>query len=106
MLYSKLDPMGDETTMVPVGVIQSGCAVTLAVGAAGPAGSGSTDTETGTDVQPETVLRTTIEYVALGAKPLNVAFDWKVVPPLELYSKSAPNGALTTIMPVGTVQMG
>ncbi len=38
-LYSKPAPVGAVTTIVPVGVVQSGCTVTLAVGAAGGVGT-------------------------------------------------------------------
>ena len=35
MLYKKLAPVGSVITIVPVGKVQVGCTVTLAVGAAG-----------------------------------------------------------------------
>ena len=44
MLYSKFGPTGAVTKIVPVATEQSGCIVTLAVGAAGATGVGSIST--------------------------------------------------------------
>lgn len=58
MLYFKLLPVGAVTTIVPVGIGQVGCAVTLAVGAAGVAGTGLIVTLVGVLMHPSDVLRT------------------------------------------------
>jgi hypothetical protein len=58
MLYSNAAPVGAEITIVPVGVVQVGCIVTLAVGAAGFAGIGFTVSAVGAETQPVAVLRT------------------------------------------------
>ena len=42
MLYSKLAANGAVISMVPVGVVQVGCVVTAAVGAAGKVGTAFT----------------------------------------------------------------
>ena len=39
ILYSKPAPVGELTTIVPVGTAQVGCTVTLATGAAGAVGT-------------------------------------------------------------------
>ena len=46
-------PTGDVTTIVAVGVIQSGCTVTEPVGTEGPAGSTLIVTTVMEEVQPE-----------------------------------------------------
>ena len=40
-----------------------------------------------------------------GDKPAKVVPDWKFIPSI-LYSKPAPVGELTTIVPVGTAHVG
>jgi hypothetical protein len=57
--------------MVPVVVIQSGCAVTLAVGAAGAAAGGYTTRFVAVDTQPVVVFFTVKLYEA-GFRPLYV----------------------------------
>ena len=56
------------------------------------------------DIQPLEVFLTDTAYV-LGSNPVNVVPDWKVVP-LTLYSKLAPIGVVTTMVPDGIVQVG
>ena len=58
MLYSRFAPVGDETTMVPVGVVQVGCTVTDAVGVAGVPGAALTVSGVAEDIHPVAVLRT------------------------------------------------
>ena len=52
-----LAPVGAVTTIVPVGVVQVGCTVTLAVGVAGAFGTALTVQLNGVEVQPVVVLR-------------------------------------------------
>ena len=54
-LYSNPAPSGADTTMIPVGAVQVGCTVTLAVGAAGAAGTGLTVNEFNVDTHPVAV---------------------------------------------------
>jgi hypothetical protein len=49
-------PVGAVTVIVPVGVVQVGCAVTEAVGAAGAEGTTFTVTLVAVDVQPVEVF--------------------------------------------------
>ena len=51
ILYSNAAPVGEETTIVPVGTVQVGCTVTEAVGAAGGVGTAFTVTVVGLDTQ-------------------------------------------------------
>ena len=57
MLYLMVAPVGAVTVIVPVGVVQVGCAVTLAVGAAGGVGAGLTVTFVAVEVHPVAVSR-------------------------------------------------
>lgn len=61
--------------MVPVAKLQSGCFVTDAVGAAGPAGIGLTITEPALDTQVVIALRTVTAYKP-GATLKNVGKPW------------------------------
>jgi len=65
---------GTVTTIVPVVTVQVGCTVTLAVGAAGFAGTGFTVKLTAFEVHTVTVLLIVTEYVP-GLKFANVAVD-------------------------------
>ena len=60
MLYSTLAPKGEETTIVPVGVMQSGCTVTLAEAGKGTPKTGFITPVSGAEVQLDVVLRTKI----------------------------------------------
>ena len=51
-----LAPVGDVTTIVPVGVVQVGCCVTEAVGMAGAFGTAFTVKLNGDDTHPVTVF--------------------------------------------------
>ena len=51
------------------------------------------------------VIRALIVWVVLAAKPLKVVEVCQVVPSL-LYSNPAPKGAVTTIVPVTSEQVG
>jgi hypothetical protein len=104
MLYSIDAPVGAVIVIVPVGVVQVGCAVTNAVGAAGAPGTVLTVTLVAVDVQPVEVFCAVTLYVP-GATPVNVPLDWYVIPSM-LYSMEAPVGAVTVIVPVGVVQVG
>jgi hypothetical protein len=57
MLYCNAAPKGAVIMIVPVEIMQVGCTVTLAVGAAGFAGTGFTVTAVGADTQPVEVSR-------------------------------------------------
>jgi hypothetical protein len=56
MLYSIDAPVGAVTVIVPVGVVQVGCAVTDAVGAAGAEGTVLTVTLVAIETQPVEVF--------------------------------------------------
>jgi hypothetical protein len=58
MLYSNPVPVGIVITIVPLGVVQVGCKVTDAVGAAGAPGIVFTVKGVAADTQPVVVLRT------------------------------------------------
>ena len=98
-------PNGAVITIVPVGTAHVGCAVTLAVAAA--IGTGAF---TGTEVGPE-IHDGFKEFLAKIVcevppdTPAKVTEDW-YAPPSILYSIVAPSGAVTTIVPVGTAQVG
>jgi hypothetical protein len=72
MLYSNAAPIGAVIIIVPVGVVQVGCTVTLAVGEAGFAGIGFTVSAVGEETHPVAVLRTVALY-APGVNPVKVA---------------------------------
>ena len=57
-LYSRLVPVGPVITIVPVGVGQIGCAVTLAVGAEGGVGTAFTVSTVAVDTHPVIVFLT------------------------------------------------
>jgi hypothetical protein len=60
MLYVIPVPVGAVTVMVPVGTVQVGRRVTLAVGAAGVAGCGLTVTDVAVEVHPAEFLAVTL----------------------------------------------
>jgi hypothetical protein len=104
-LYWKFGPVGALTTMVPVGTAHVGCTVTDAVGAAGAPGTAFTVTVVGADSQVGSAVLITVITWSPGVTPVNVAEAWKA-PPSKLYWKFAPDGALTTMVPVGTAHVG
>ena len=71
MLYSNVAPVGDVMDMEPVLVIQSGCTVTLAAGAAGGAGKLLTVTCNAADIQPVALFCAVMLYEP-GLMPVNV----------------------------------
>ena len=103
MLYSKLAPIGEETTIVPVFTLQVGWAVALAIGAE-IVGMAFIVTLVAEDVQPDGDFFTITEYV-FGANPEKVALAWKLIPSI-LYKLPVPVGEETTIVPVGVVHVG
>jgi hypothetical protein len=104
MLYSRLVPTGDVTTIVPVVTVQVGC-VRLACGIAGAPGI-ALITKFAVEMHVmSTLVRTLIVYVVPAVKPLNV-FELCQIVPLMLYSRLVPTGDVTTIVPVVTVQVG
>jgi hypothetical protein len=105
MLYSKVVPSGEVNTIVPVGFAQIGCVIDPN-GAKGLAGIGLTKTAVAVEIQRVTTSRTLMLKVVFGANPAKVALDWYEVPPLMLYSKLAPVGDETTIVPVVVIQSG
>ena len=90
--------------MVPVGTAQVGCTVTEAVGAAGTAGTALTVSGVGAETQVISVVERAVTLCAPGATSVNVAAAWNA-PPSRLYS-NAPSGAVMTMVPVGTAQVG
>ena len=91
--------------MVPVGVVQVGLCVMLAVGTAGLGVMAFTLITVGADVQPEAVSRTTMLLAEPAASPLKVVLLWKV-PPLLLYCKVPPVGLEMVIVDVVVIQLG
>jgi hypothetical protein len=92
------------TRIVPVVTPQVGC-VRVAFGTAGAAGT-ALITIHAEDMQVGLILlRTFIVYVLQAVKPLNVGELCHVVQSM-LYSKSAPLGDVTTIVPVVTAHVG
>ena len=71
MLYSRLAPVGAVITIVPVGTVQVGCTVTLAVGAAGTVGGLFTVKAVVFETQPVLLLRTLTLYPP-GVTPVKV----------------------------------
>ena len=71
MLYSSAAPVGAVMEIVPVLVIQSGCTVTLAAGAAGGAGKLFTVTWKAADIQPVALFCAVKLYVP-GAMPVKL----------------------------------
>jgi hypothetical protein len=71
MLYSNVAPIGAVITIVPVGVVQVGCTVMLAVGAAGFAGIGFTVRAVGIEIHPVELFRT-VALKEPGANPEKV----------------------------------
>ena len=104
MLYSRLVPTGDVTTIVPVVTVQVGC-VRLACGIAGALGT-ALITKFAVEMHVmSTLVRTLIVYVVPAVKPMNVFELCQIVPSL-LYSRLVPNGDVITIVPVITAQVG
>ncbi len=102
---------GAVTTIVPVGVKQSGCTVTLAVGAAGFPGTALIVKLVGNETQPVVVLVVVTAYVP-GARLAKVLPDCVIagvtglVPVMVYVTLAAGVGAVTTIVPVGVKQSG
>ena len=88
--------------MVPVAVVQVGCAVTVAVGAAGAGGTALTLAEVPMEIQPGAFC--TVTLYTFCVSPVNTGLAWKG-PPM-LYNNPAPSGAETVMVPVGLVQVG
>ena len=61
MLYTKLDPVGAVITIVPVGNVQVGCTVVLAVGATGGLGIAFTVSVVAVEIQPVKLFFTVME---------------------------------------------
>ena len=104
LLYCRLAPTGDVTTIVPVATAQVGC-VSVATGVAGALGTAFTtkfadETQVGLAVD-----LTLMVYVAPAGTAAKVAELCHVVPFL-LYCRFAPTGDVTTIVPVATAQVG
>ena len=74
MLYCSPAPVGAETVMVPVGVVQVGWVVTAAVGAAGAAGTAFTVNAVTGEVQPPAFC--TVILYDPGVKPANTGLAW------------------------------
>ena len=91
--------------MVPVGVVQVGLCVMLAVGTAGLGVIAFTLITVGTEVQPDAVSRTTMLLAEPAGSPLKVVLLWKV-PPLLLYCKVLPKGLDMVIVDVVVIQLG
>jgi hypothetical protein len=68
-------PVGAVTTMVPVGVVQIGCIVTVAVGVTGAAGIAFTSKLTEDETHFVLVSLAVTLYVVLGVKPENIPLD-------------------------------
>ena len=104
LLYCRLAPNGDVTTMVPVVTAHVGC-VTVANGVAGALGAVLT-TKFAVETQVGfAVVLALIVYVAPAGKAAKVVELCQVVP-LMLYCRFAPTGEVTTIVPVVTAQVG
>ena len=88
--------------IVPVGVEHVGCVIVV-LATAGVLVTGSIITGLVTDVHPD-VFFTVIVYDPDG-RFSNIIADWKVVPSM-LYVRSAPNGELIVILPVGVAHVG
>lgn len=104
MLYSKVVPNGDVTSMVPVEVVHVG-SVMVARGAAGAPGTPlmvnvAEDMHVGF-----VVVRTRIVWVEFAANPLKVTEVCHVVPSL-LYSIPEPVGEVMVIDPVTSAHVG
>src|SRR4249920_3820696 len=78
--------------------------VTDAVGAAGGVGTAFTVSAVGAETQVISLVGLTVTLCAPGVTPVNVVAAPKA-PPSRLYS-NAPVGAVITIVPVGTAQVG
>lgn len=97
--------------MVPVGVVQVGCTVTLAVGVAGIGGTAPTVRDIAVEAHPEVVLVVVTEYVP-GFKFANVApacvtaATTGAVPVTVYVTFAAGAGAVIVIVPFGMGQVG
>ena len=74
MLYCNPAPSGAVMVMVPVGVVQVGCAVTVAVGAAGAVGAAFTVNIVTGEVQPAAFC--TVTLYDPGVNPVNTGEAW------------------------------
>ena len=96
---------GAVTVIVPVETVHVGCAVTVAVGAAGGVGTALTVRGVAIDTHVISAVFLTVMLWPPGTARVNVTDVWKS-PPSRLYSNPAPRGADTVIVPVGTVHVG
>ena len=104
LLYSVPEPTGEVTVIVPVTRAHVG-SVIVATGAEGGRGMAFM-TKFADETQVSwAVVRALIVYVVLGDNPLNVVVVCQFVPSL-LYSVVEPDGEVTTIEPVVTLQVG
>ena len=91
--------------IVPVGTAQVGCTVPATVGTEGAVGTASIVIAEPVDTQVVSLVSLTLTVYEPGTRLAKVVADCQVVP-FILYSKVAPVGELTTIVPVGTAHVG
>ena len=91
--------------IVPVGTAHVGCTVLATVGTEGAVGTASIVIAEPVDTQVVSLVSLTLTVYDPGTRLAKVVADCQVVPSI-LYSKVAPVGELTTIVPVGTAQVG
>ena len=91
--------------IVPVGTAHVGCTVLATVGTEGAVGTASIVIAEPVDTQVVSLVSLTLTVYEPGTRLAKVVADCHVVPSI-LYSKVAPVGELTTIVPVGTAHVG
>ena len=91
--------------IVPVGTAHVGCTVPATVGTEGAVGTASIVIAEPVDTQVVSLVSLTLTVYDPGTRLAKVVADCQVVPSI-LYSKVAPVGELTTIVPVGTAHVG
>jgi hypothetical protein len=91
--------------IVPVGTAHVGCTVPATVGTEGAVGTASIVIAEPVDTQVVSLVSLTLTVYEPGTRFAKVVADCQVVP-FILYSKVAPVGELTTIVPVGTAHVG
>jgi hypothetical protein len=91
--------------IVPVGTEQVGWVVLATVGTAGTVGTALIVIAEPVDTQVVSLVSLTLTVYEPGTRLAKVVADCQVVP-FILYSKVAPVGELTTIVPVGTAHVG
>ena len=96
--------VGVLTVIVPVVTLHVGC-VTVVVGALGTAKIALITEGVAVDTQALTSSFTMTWYVVAAANPLLILLAWKVVPLSKLYV-TLLDGAVTSIEPVVTLQVG